>query len=64
MDKLVAMFLRYRSFLVPAGILACLVVVLVPMPAAMVDILLVANIALSLERPDLEPSIREFLKTV
>ena len=48
MEKLVAMFLRSRSFLVPAGILACLVVVLVPMPAALVDLLLVANIALSL----------------
>ena len=47
MEKLVALFLRYRSLLVPAGILACIAVVLVPLPSALVDLLLVANIAVS-----------------
>jgi flagellar biosynthesis protein FlhA len=47
MEKFVALFLRYRSLMVPAGILACIAVVLVPLPPALVDLLLVANIAIS-----------------
>lgn len=47
MEKLVALFLRYRSLMVPAGILACIAVVLVPLPPGFVDLLLVANIAVS-----------------
>jgi len=47
MDKLIALFLRYRSLMVPAGILACIAVVLVPLPPGLVDLLLVANIAVS-----------------
>jgi len=47
MEKAVALFLRYRSLMVPAGIIACIVVVLVPLPAALVDLFLVANIAVS-----------------
>lgn len=47
MDKLIELFLRYRSLLVPVGILACIGVVLVPLPPGLVDLLLVANIAVS-----------------
>ncbi|MFM8400171.1 MAG: FHIPEP family type III secretion protein, partial [Pirellula sp.] len=47
MERLVELFIRYRSLLVPAGILSCVAVVLVPLPSALVDLLLVANIALS-----------------
>ena len=47
MERLVELFIRYRSLFVPAGILSCVAVVLVPLPSALVDLLLVANIALS-----------------
>ena len=47
MERLVELFVRYRSLFVPAGILACVAVVLVPLPSGLVDLLLVANIALS-----------------
>ncbi len=37
-------FSRHRDLLLPIGIIACLVVILVPLPAAMMDLLLAANI--------------------
>ncbi|QDT08895.1 flagellar biosynthesis protein FlhA [Planctomycetes bacterium K23_9] len=37
-------FSRYRDLLLPVGIIACLVVILVPLPPAMMDFLLAANI--------------------
>ncbi len=35
---------RYRDFVLPIGIIACLVVILVPLPPAVMDLLLAANI--------------------
>ncbi|MGB7344762.1 MAG: flagellar biosynthesis protein FlhA [Pirellulaceae bacterium] len=39
-------FSRYRDLLLPIGIIACLVVILVPLPPAMMDFLLAANITI------------------
>ncbi|MCA9217864.1 MAG: FHIPEP family type III secretion protein [Planctomycetales bacterium] len=38
---------RIREFLLPIGIIACLMVILMPLPAVLMDFLLVANIAIS-----------------
>ena len=38
--------LRYRELVLPIGIIACLVVILVPLPTALMDLLLASNIAI------------------
>jgi flagellar biosynthesis protein FlhA len=38
--------MRYRDLVLPVGIIACLVVILVPLPAPLMDLLLAANIAI------------------
>ncbi|MEK6247053.1 MAG: flagellar biosynthesis protein FlhA, partial [Planctomycetales bacterium] len=40
-------FGRATEFILPAGVIACLLVMLVPLPAAMIDVLLIGSIALS-----------------
>ena len=35
---------RYRDLVLPLGVIACLVVILVPLPAALMDLFLAANI--------------------
>ena len=47
MEKLTEQFLKYRNLVMPIGILGCIVVVLAPLPPAILDLLLVSNIALS-----------------
>lgn len=47
MDAWSRAFYRYRDAIVPIGIIACLVVILVPLPPALLDILLSANIAIA-----------------
>ena len=47
MDFWTKLFLRHRHAIVPIGIIACLVVILVPLPPALLDILLSANIAIA-----------------
>lgn len=47
MDFWTKQFLRHRHAIVPVGIIACLVVILVPLPPALLDILLSANIAIA-----------------
>lgn len=47
MEKLTELFLKYRNLLVPLGILGCVFVVLVPLPPAILDLLLISNIAIS-----------------
>ena len=39
---------RFPEFLLPIGIMACLLVIFVPLPAALMDILLAANIAVAI----------------
>jgi flagellar biosynthesis protein FlhA len=39
---------RWPDFLIPAGLIACLTVILVPLPPAMMDILLAANLTLAI----------------
>ncbi len=36
--------MRYRDLVLPLGIIGCLVVILVPLPPALMDLLLAANI--------------------
>jgi flagellar biosynthesis protein FlhA len=38
---------RFKELLLPVGVLICLLVILAPMPSAILDLLLVANLALS-----------------
>lgn len=40
------LLLRYRDLILPIGIIACLVVILVPLPAALMDLLLATNITI------------------
>ncbi len=40
------LLLRYRDLVLPIGIIACLVVILVPLPTALMDLLLASNIAI------------------
>ena len=47
MDFWTKLFLKHRHAIVPIGIIACLVVILVPLPPALLDILLSANIAIA-----------------
>ncbi len=47
MDGWTQAFLRYRNAVVPIGIIGCLVVILVPLPAWLLDILLSANIGIA-----------------
>jgi flagellar biosynthesis protein FlhA len=47
MDFWTRIFFRHRHAIVPIGIIACLVVILVPLPPALLDILLSANIAIA-----------------
>lgn len=47
MEKLVELFLKYRNLILPMGILGCILVVLIPLPPALLDLLLVSNIAIS-----------------
>lgn len=39
---------RYREFILPVGILSCLLVILVPLPPAIMDLLLAGNITLGI----------------
>jgi flagellar biosynthesis protein FlhA len=39
--------MRYRDLVLPIGIIGCLVVILVPLPPALMDVLLAANITIS-----------------
>ena len=39
---------RIPDFLLPIGIIACLLVIFVPLPAALMDVLLAANIAVAI----------------
>lgn len=39
---------RFPDYLLPIGIMACLMVIFVPLPAAMMDVLLAANIAIAI----------------
>jgi len=41
------LFYQYRDAIVPVGIIACIVVIMVPLPPAVLDLLLSANIALA-----------------
>ena len=47
MDFWTRLFFRHRHAIVPIGIIACLVVILVPLPPFLLDILLSANIAIA-----------------
>jgi len=47
MVNLLAQFLRYRELILPVSIIACLVVIIVPLPSAMLDVLLAANITVA-----------------
>jgi flagellar biosynthesis protein FlhA len=47
MDLWTRLFFRHRHAIVPVGIIACLVVILVPLPPFLLDILLSANIAIA-----------------
>ncbi|MEQ1829592.1 MAG: flagellar biosynthesis protein FlhA, partial [Pirellula sp.] len=47
MDLWTRLFFRHRHAIVPIGIIACLVVILVPLPPFLLDILLSANIAIA-----------------
>lgn len=40
------LLLRYRDLILPIGIIACLVVILVPLPAALMDLMLATNITI------------------
>ncbi|MFO1066576.1 MAG: flagellar biosynthesis protein FlhA [Pirellulales bacterium] len=42
-----ALIARYRDLILPVAIIGCVVVILVPLPPALMDILLAANIAIS-----------------
>ncbi len=42
----VQLLLRYRDLILPIGIIACLVVILVPLPAALMDLMLATNITI------------------
>lgn len=42
-----AVFLRYRELILPVSIIACVGVILVPLPTAIMDVLLAANITIS-----------------
>lgn len=48
MTQLQALFARYRGLILPVSILACIGVLLVPLPPFVMDILLAVNIAISL----------------
>ena len=39
---------RWTDFLIPAGLIACLTVILVPLPPALMDVLLAANLTLAI----------------
>ena len=39
---------RWPDFLIPAGLIACLTVILVPLPTALMDVLLAANLTLAI----------------
>ena len=41
------LLMRYRDLVLPLGIIGCLVVILVPLPPALMDLLLAANITIS-----------------
>ncbi len=41
------LFYRFRDAIVPVGIMACIVVIMVPLPPALLDLLLSANIAIA-----------------
>src|SRR5712671_2168044 len=41
------LLLRYRDLVLPVGIIACLVVILVPLPTALMDLLLAMNITVA-----------------
>ena len=47
MDIFTRLFFKHRHAIVPIGIIACLVVILVPLPPYLLDILLSANIAIA-----------------
>lgn len=47
MFNLVAQFFKYRELILPISIIACLVVIIVPLPSAMLDVLLAANITIA-----------------
>jgi len=42
--QLMQLLLKYRDLVLPVGIIACLVVILVPLPTALMDLLLATNI--------------------
>src|SRR5664279_2278194 len=44
---LVALFYKHRSFMIPAGFIAMIMVIMVPMPTWMLDILLSANLTVA-----------------
>jgi flagellar biosynthesis protein FlhA len=47
MGALIQLFYRYRDAIVPISIIACIVVILVPLPTWLLDILLSANVGLA-----------------
>jgi flagellar biosynthesis protein FlhA len=47
MDSLMRRLQTYKDAILPLGIIACLVVILVPLPPALLDVLLSANIAIA-----------------
>jgi flagellar biosynthesis protein FlhA len=47
MDLWTRLFFRHRHAIVPIGIIGCLVVILVPLPPALLDVLLSANIGIA-----------------
>jgi len=47
MGAWIQLFNRYRDAIVPISIIACIVVILVPLPTGLLDILLSANVALA-----------------
>jgi len=47
MGAWIQIFYRYRDAIVPISIIACIVVILVPLPTGLLDILLSANVALA-----------------
>ena len=47
MGAWIQLFYRYRDAIVPISLIACIVVILVPLPTGLLDILLSANVALA-----------------
>lgn len=47
MINLINQFLKYRELILPISIIACLVVIIVPLPPALLDVLLAANITIA-----------------